>query len=746
MVVAVRRNRGPGRSLLYTTRAMKKIRPLIAVHLFAMLWALAAGEAFAVEGKWTPQQILELDPQELRKLGLEIPPEKLWSREGAGLLDAAVKVGTGCSGGFISADGLVITNHHCAFDILQQHSTPENNLIENGFLARTRADELSGKGTRITIPSKMTDVTAEIEAAVPAGADDLARYRAIERKKKEMVAECEKQPNHRCQVEAFDGGVQYLRIEGIEYPDARLVFAPPIAVGEYGGEVDNWSWPRHTGDFALLRVWSGPDGKPTPEGQGTAPFHPRNFYPVAKKGVEPGSFVLLPGYPGTTFRSLTAPEMRERAERFFPGRAELYRDWMDLMEAASEQSEEARIALADRLKTLGNREKNARGQVVGIRRGRILDKKDAAEKEVLAWAAKRPEQAEAVAAHAELGRLQEEQLRTWDRDFLIDQVKLGPKQLELALTLVRWADQKAKPDLEREPEYMERQRDRLRDRLQRDQKRMYLPTEEALLADMLVRFAALPEGSRVPAVETFLGGARTPEAVRSKAASVTAGTKVTDAAERGKMFEESVEQLRARRDPLLDLAFALDQELRERQERDDRQKGAISRLRPRWQRAVIGHAGKPVAYDANGTLRVSLAHVRGYEPRDAVKMEPQTTVAGVVEKHTGESPFDVPEAVLAAAPSAPSSRWADPKLEDVPVAFLADGDTTGGNSGSPVLNARGELVGVNFDRVWENVANDFGYNPEVARNIAVDARYLLWLMETLHGEAAAGVIGEMGLR
>lgn len=746
MVVAVRRYGAPGRSLLYTTRAMKKIRPLIAV-----LCVLSAGEAFAVEGKWTPQQILELDPQELRKLGLEIPPEKLWSREGAGLLDAAVKVGTGCSGGFISADGLVITNHHCAFDILQQHSTPENNLIENGFLARTRADELSGKGTRITIPSKMTDVTAEIEAAVPAGADDLARYRAIERKKKEMVAECEKQPNHRCQVEAFDGGVQYLRIEGIEYPDARLVFAPPVAVGEYGGEVDNWSWPRHTGDFALIRVWSDPQGQPAPEGKGTAPFHPRNFYPVAKKGVEPGSFVLVPGYAGLTFRSLTAPEMRERAERFFPLRSELYRDWMDLMEAASEQSEEARIALADRLKTLGNREKNGRGQVAGIRRGSILDKKDATEKEVLAWAARRPEQAEAVAAHQELARLQEQQLRTWDRDFLIDQMKAGPKQLELALTLVRWAAEKAKPDLEREPEYQERQRDRLRDRLKRDQKRMHLPTEEALLADMLVRFAALPEGSRVPAVETFLGGARTPEAVRARAASLTtgaSGTRVTDATERDKMFDESVEQLRARRDPLLDLALALDQELRERQEREDRQKGAIARLRPRWQRAVIAHAGQsgkgPVAFDANGTLRVSLAHVRGYVPRDAIQMEPQTTVAGVVEKHTGESPFDAPDALLAAAPSAPSSRWADPRLKDVPVAFLADADTTGGNSGSPVLNARGELVGVNFDRVWENVANDFGYNPEVARNIAVDIRYLLWLMETLHGEKARGVIGEMG--
>ncbi|HKH43520.1 MAG TPA: S46 family peptidase, partial [Thermoanaerobaculia bacterium] len=342
---------------------MRNIRPLIA-----LVCALAAGEAFAVEGKWTPQQILELDPQELRKLGLEIPPEKLWSREGAGLLAAAVKVGTGCSGGFISREGLIITNHHCAFDILQQHSTPERNLIENGFLARTRGEELPGKGTRITIPHRSTDVTAEIEAAVPAGADDLARYQAIERKKKELVSACEQQPSRRCQVEAFDGGVSYLLLEGIEYPDARLVFAPPRTVGEYGGEVDNWSWPRHTGDFALLRVWAGPDGEPAPEGKGTTAYRPPHFFPVAAQGVGPGSFVLVAGYPGLTYRSLTAAEMRERAERWFPRRAELYRAWMDLMEASSERSEEARIALADRLKSLANREKNSRGQVAGIRR------------------------------------------------------------------------------------------------------------------------------------------------------------------------------------------------------------------------------------------------------------------------------------------------------------------------------------------------------------------------------------------
>jgi hypothetical protein len=711
----------------------------------ALLCALAAGEALAVEGKWTPQQILEHDPKWLRQLGLEIPPEKLWGRDGAGLLDAAVKVGSGCSGGFISAEGLVVTNHHCAFGILQQHATPEKDIITQGFLAGSRAAELPGKGVRITVPHRTVDVTAQVEAAVPAGADDLARFQAIERKKKELVAACEAQPNRRCQVEAFDGGVSYQLIEGLEYPDVRLVYAPQRAVGEYGGEVDNWSWPRHTGDFALLRVYAGPDGLPAPQDAKNVPYRPRHFFPVSARGVEPGGFVMVPGYPGLTYRSLTEAEMRERAELWFPRRAELYRAWMDIMEAASASGEEARIALADRLKSLANREKSSRGQIDGLRRGHTLDKKHADEQAVLAWAAQRPEQKEAVTAEAELARMMAAKRETWDRDFLLEQAKLGSKALDLSLTLVRWAGEKTKPDLEREPDYMEREKDRLDERLRLDQKRLHPPTEQALLVDYLGRLAALPAGSRVTALEAFLGGDRDPAALRAKAADLFARTRVLDAGERAKMFQETIDQLRARHDPLLDFAFAMDQELRTWKEREDGFKGAIARLRPRWQRAVIAHAGKPVAPDANGTLRVTLGRVEGYTPRDGVRMEPQTTLAGVVEKSTGEEPFAAPPELLAAAPTAAKSRWADPGLGDVPVAFLADADTTGGNSGSPVVDARGELVGVNFDRVWENVANDFGYNPAVARNISVDSRYLLWMLEALGGEDAQPLLREMGV-
>jgi hypothetical protein len=516
-------------------------------------------------------------------------------------------------------------------------------------------------------------------------------------------------------------------------------------VGEYGGEVDNWSWPRHTGDFALLRVYAGPDGNPAPRSAANVPYRPRNFFPLAQKGVSPGDFVMLAGYPGITFRSFTAAEMSERAERFFPERAALYAKWIAIMEQASAQGDDARIALADRAKSLANREKNSRGQVAGIARGKILDKKAVAEREILAWAAGKPELAQALAAHAEIARRVAEAGRTWARDFLLEQVKNGPKPLELALTLARWSREKAKPDLEREPDYMERNRDRLRERLERDQKRMHLPTEAVLLADVLTRLAALPEGARVPAVEALLAGERSASVIAERAQEILAGSRVGDLEERKRMFDESEAQLAARHDPLLDFALALDGELLALKEREDRHKGAVSRLRPEWLAAVHRHAGRPVAPDANGTLRVTLAHVGGYAPRDGVLYTPQTTLSGLAEKHTGQEPFNAPQALLAAAPQAMSSWWADPRLKDVPVCFLADADTTGGNSGSPVLNGRGELVGVNFDRVWENVANDFGYNPQVARNVSVDIRYLLFVLETTHGAAARPLLAELGV-
>lgn len=706
---------------------------------------LLVDPASAVSGKWTPQQILQHDRQWLQELGLEIPPEDLWHETEGGLLQAIVQL-NGCSAGFISEQGLVITNHHCAFGLLQEHSVGERDVIRDGHLAVDSSDELPGSTAVAVVPHRFTDVTAEIEAAVPAGADDLARFRAIDRRKKEMVATCEATPFRHCRVATYDDGLLYLLIESLEFRDVRLVYAPPRSVGEYGGEVDNWMWPRHTGDVSMLRVYADAENRPADHSADNRPYRPSHFLKLSKEGVEAGDFVMVTGYPFRTYRSLVAAEMAERAELYFPQRAQLYRRWMDIMEASAADEPTAANILSSRLKGLANREKNSRGQVKGIARGRLLDKKRRVEEQVLAWAAERPEHRSAVAAQEGLrGAVESWRQTSWQRDFLLEQASRGSLDLRLALTLTRWAQERRKPDLERHEEYQDRRRDSLLRSLRRDQKQRHGATEARLLEDLLLRLATLPEGQRVAAVEKHLQEDRSAKAIGRLAKRWTTASRVGDLESRLAMFEESVETLRERGDPLLDFAFDLGRDMAAMEEQEERREGLASRLRPTWRRAYEAFLGRPIDADANGTLRVSLAHVRGYHPRDGVFMEPLTRVAGIVEKHTGEEPFDAPEALLAAAPEAAASRWASDDLGDVAVCFLADGDTTGGSSGSPVLNGRGELVGVNFDRVWENIANDFGYNPDIARNISVDIRYVLWTLEELEQPRSEPLLRELGL-
>jgi hypothetical protein len=386
----------------------------------------------------------------------------------------------------------------------------------------------------------------------------------------------------------------------------------------------------------------------------------------------------------------------------------MYGEWIRILEEASKGNAEAQILVADNLKTLGNRYKNADGQLAGFKRGSIAEKQRATDDAVLKWAESRGEYRNAVEAYRGLAAMIDEQLKTWEQDFILSQlygtngspVPLGPKSLFLSTSVVRASIERQKPDADRDPLYMQRNLARLGDRLEREQKNFFAPADKRILASVAARYEPL-KGIDIE--------------------HLYAQSRVFDPAERAKMLTETPDQLRARHDPLLDLGFTLDRNIRDLEERKDRWDGTISRLRPEWRRAVMAHAGKPVAFDANSTLRVSFAHVKGYAPRDGVWYEPQTTLDGVMEKDTGEEPFNAPKPLLEIAAKNPKT----------PVDFLADADTTGGNSGSPTVNGRGELVGVNFDRVWENVANDFGFNPTVGRNINVDIRYLLFMLQNV---------------
>jgi hypothetical protein len=670
-------------------------------------------QASAEEGKWTPQQLLQFPPQWLKQQGLELPVSRLWDpARGTGLLAATISTG-GCSAGFVTATGLFLTNHHCLFGIVQEHSRPGRDLITDGFIAHSRDQELPGKTMRVTVPHKFTDVTEEVAASVSAGAGDLARTKAIESKQKTLVAACEKTPGMRCSVAANDSGLQYVLVETIELTDIRLVYAPPRAIGEFGGEADNFRWPRHTGDFALGRAYK--DGKP---------YQPEFFFPISQNGVKPGDFVMVLGYPGRTVRSMTAGEMANDRDFRFQLRDQIYGEWIRTIEDATKGDGAGAIAVAATLKSLNNSHTNAQGQLAGLARGNIIAQQQQHDDAVAAWAAHEAAFAKSLDAKKELDRLARDRRQIATRDFLFQIITPGPLALRQASTLVRLAAERAKPDAERDPAYMARELPALHNNLERQKSSFFRPADEAMLAIWLNHAATLAPGERIAAIDSL----------KPNVAALYAGTKVTDTAERLKMFEESTAQLRARQDPMLDLAFALEPELRAWQAATQTYEGAVARLRPAWRRAVIAHAGKPVAPDANSTLRVSFAHVKGYIPRDGVQYTAQTTLAGMIEKHTGREPFDVPQFILDAA------QKVNP--EEIPLDFLSDADTTGGNSGSPVINARGELVGLNFDRVWENVANDFGYNPAVARNINVDIRFFLWLLRDV--QKADGILKELG--
>lgn len=709
---------------------------------------LFGASARAYEGKWTPEQVTQLGDAQLKKWGLQLPAKKLWDpKTGKGLLQGAVWI-DGCSAAFVSPDGLLVTNHHCLFSILQEHSTKEKNLIKEGYLAKSRAEELTGKTERVRVPRKFTDVTKEMLAAVPSGADDLARFRALEKKGKELVAECEKRPATRCQIASFDGGLWYTLVDTLELADVRLVYAPPLSVGEYGGEIDNWMWPRHTGDFAIGRVYLGADGTGKTYAPDNVPYKPEFFFPLSKKGVTEDDFVMVLGYPGRTYRALIAEEVAERRDNFFPARRDLYAEWISAIDRSTEKDEGAAILMADDLKSLHNRKKNAEGQLAGFARGKLLEKRQANEERVIAWAKTVKVQDEALKARDELEALAKKERSGFLRDFLVDH--LHPfggvtisKSLFLPTTLVRAARERKKADLDRDPSYMDRNRDRLRDALEREQKRLDVKTDKLLTLSFIRHALKLPKDARISGIDKAFAGVADTE-LPKKLDELYAKSKVLDAAERGKMFGESEEQLRARKDPLLELGFGLADDVAARVDRRDTYEGAVSRLRPSWRRAVIAEAGKPVDPDANSTLRVTFARVKGYSPQDAVWMKPQTTLSGMLAKDRNAPPFDPPARIEAAAAAGKLGPWKDNKLRDVPVAFLADADTTGGNSGSPTVNAKGELVGVNFDRVWENVANDFGYNPDIARNVSADVRYLLWILDQV--EDAGPLLKELGVR
>lgn len=679
---------------------------------------LVATSASASEGMWMPQQIPAI-AAELKQLGFQLDPARLSDLTGDPM-GAVVSLG-GCTASFVSPDGLVVTNHHCVFGSIQHNSTPERDLITNGFLAKTREEELpAAPGTKIWVTTKIEDVTSRMTGNVKAGIADADRARLLDRREKELVAECEKPGGVRCRVSSFFEGSQYLRFTQAEISDVRLVYAPAEGIGDFGGEIDNFEWPRHTGDFSFYRAYA--EGKP---------YHPAHWLKIASKGVSEGDAVLVAGYPGRTFRYKTADEVRNYRDFIYPVNIRYFTETIRLLEEAGKGNRAVQIKNASRIQGLSNSLKNYTSVNEGFTKDRIVEAREARE-------AKMP-----PGVLQEIARLNADRWKTRERDLVLEWLAgRGSPMLAQAMTAVRLAHEKTKKDIDRTSRFQERDWPSLLTASTRAQRSIDVASDRAVTRFFLEEAAKLPAAAQhIKPVDDAVAGAGGIEPFLDR---LYGATKIGNQDERAKMLGETAAQLTARGDAMLDFAAKLVPLYEERETSDLAYSGAMARLRPGYFEALRKLSGGTLYPDANGTLRITVGRVEGYSPKDATWMMPQTSLHGVVQKETGKEPFASPKRLLdAAADTTKTAPYVDPELKDVPVDFLSTVDTTGGNSGSPTLNAKGELVGLLFDGNYESIDADFLFNPAMTRSIHVDAQYMLWIMDAVDG--ADALLREMGV-
>jgi len=508
--------------------------------------------------------------------------------------------------------------------------------------------------------------------------------------------------------------------------------------------VDNFMWPRHSGDFTVLRAYVGPDGKPADYSKDNKPYTPPAHLQIAREGVNAGDYVMLAGYPGTTYRHRSAAEFADQVQWRLPTAVAAMKQLQDVIEDAGEKDAQAKIRYASQLQSLKNNIKRFSGELEGLKRSDAVAVRRKDEAAMLAWLDK---QATAKALRPQIDAamtLIADGKATRERDLLLGLIQSQTQLMRSALRLQRLAHERAKPDAEREDGYQQRDEELIAGGLRQVQRRYDPAVEKRLLGALLTRYQQLPAAQRVAEFDAAFG--RTPAELTATLDRVYAATKLGDEAQRLHWMDADAAALAAADDSLLQLAAKLQLALLRIDDERKAREGDLLRLRPAYMQALIAYReqqGRAVYPDANSTLRVSYGKVTPLKARDAVGYEPLTSTAGIVEKNTGIAPFDAPKPLLDAIAKADYAGYLDPKSGVMPVNFLSNLDTTGGNSGSPVLNAKGELVGLNFDSNWEAVSASWMFDPRYKRAIHVDMRYMRWLMDKVY--PAPQLLKELGV-
>jgi len=717
---------------------MKNIARYLAAGALVLALALLSG---ADEGMWMPHQMKDLN---LKALGLQMNPDDLYKKDGTGLMSAVVNLGGG-TGEFVSPEGLVLTNHHVAYGAIQRASSKEKDYINNGFLAATRGEEIPAQGYTVGVLLGYEDVTAKVNAAFKPKMTPRERYDAYDRAQKELVAAAEKAGKDlRCTLAAMYSGNAYYLYTFKQIRDIRLVYAPPQDLGNYGGETDNWMWPRHTCDFSFLRAYVAPDGTAADFSPSNVPYKPKVWLKVSLDGFKEGDFTFVMGYPGRTYRNYALPELKADQENMTK-RIKDIQNVIGFYETAGKSDKEVEIRYAGQVKGLYNGLKNMQGKLEGFEKYDLAAKKAVQEKELLDWINGDPARAKKYgAAPAALEAFLAKQKAFGARSELLNGVLGGSTILSQAYNIVRIVTEIQKPDKDREQAYQERNLPRIKQGIQLAERGYVFATDRELLKWTLKRLkAAHPDEAKWPAsLKGLTAGSEAEIAVRVDA--MYAKTALGDPAKRLELLGLKPAQLAAVDDPFLKLAAGMEQELKVIREENKGMGREGADLKMAYEAAILEMKKGTYPPDANGTIRFTYGPVMGYQPRDAVTYLPQTTVKGVIEKDTGVFPFKAPAKIKDLWKAKDFGPYMDARLKDVPACFLNTTNVTGGNSGSPTFNAKGEQVGIIFDMTYESVIGDYYVIPELQRSISVDVRYVLWVTDKFSG--ATHIVKEMGLR
>ncbi len=717
---------------------------------------LTSGFACADEGQWQPYQMPSI-ADKLQQRGIAIPASQL-ADLGQYPMNAVVSLGY-CTASFVSPQGLVVTNHHCAYRGIQYNSKKEHNYLEDGFLANTQAEEPSaGPNERLYITEKVTNVTSQVMANL--STEPLARFKGIQTNSKALIKSCEADDNYRCSVNSFHHGLEYYLTKQLIIRDVRLVYAPPESVGGFGGDIDNYEYPRHSGDFTFLRAYVGKNGKPASYSEDNIPYSPKSYLKINADGVKAGDGIFVAGYPGATSRYNLTSELQFASDWIYPTYAKRYQLQIDTITLMGDIDKDIALKYAGTMASMANRMKKLNGLLDGFNATDIVGIKQQRENDFLAWLKKDPNANQNLIS--DLEALLAEKHQQMQTNYFFKNAQ-SSEMLQVASKLYRLAKERKKPNDQRESGFQLRDMKMFKAALKRIDSSFDPVVDKILWLQDLQAYVRQPLKNQV--FDNALSISDSFEQLETKVESLYALTELTNQTKRLAWMAKTAADFEISADPFIRLAVAIHETNMTLEISEKLLEGKLSFVHPEYMKAIIDYYKSnnwPVYPDANRTLRITYGMVDGYQSKDALYKQPFTRLAGILAKNTGEEPYYVPAKLLAAIKADDLGKHRVTSVyqqqsscqfmscldkpadfNSVPVNFLSSADTTGGNSGSPVFNGKGELVGLNFDSTYEAITKDWFFNPTITRAVHVDIRYILWMMDKV--DHADNLIKELTL-